>query len=217
MLLNGSAVETDLTVPYSFSISPPLGSHTLVARATDSEGASNDSAAINVSLVNQVPIISAVALSASGNLYADEELSVTNVTANDPEGASMTTSYQWQSSSNGSTFTDNASSQNAILTDSTSRSGKLWRCRVIVSDGNHSSDSFLSETVQILERPLSSVMAGAGYSYQSGLVLRGMESALSRLAMIHEFSQGAGAAEWVEILTLQAASFRNWSLSDNSP
>ena len=216
LLLNGSVVETDLTVPYSFSISPPLGSHTLVARATDSEGASNDSAAINVSLVNQVPIISAVALSASGNLYADEELSVTNVTANDPEGASMTTSYQWQSSSNGSTFTDNASSQNAILTDSTSRSGKLWRCRVIVSDGNHSSDSFLSETVQILERPLSSVMAGAGYSYQSGLVLRGMESALSRLAMIHEFSQGAGAAEWVEILTLQAASFRNWSLSDNS-
>ena len=216
LLLNGSVVETDLTAPYSFSISPPLGSHTLVARATDSEGASSDSSAINLSLVNQVPTISGVALSAIGNLYADEVLSVTSVNASDPEGASMTTSYQWQWSSNGSTFTDDTNSQNAVLTASASRAGKLWRCRVIVSDGNDSSDAFLSETVQILARPLSSVMAGAAYSYQSGLVLRGTESPLSRAAMIHEFSQGAGSAEWVEILTLQAGSFRNWSLSDNS-
>lgn len=216
LLVDGSIVETDVSAPYSFSISPALGNHTLVARATDSEGASNNSAAISISVVNQVPIISAASLSASGNLYADEALSVANVTANDPEGASLTTSYQWQSSSNGTTFVDDATSQNATLSPSPSRAGKLWRCRVIVSDGTNNSEAFFTNHVQILERPVNSVMAGAAYSYQSGLVLRGTESPLSRAAMIQEFSQGTGSAEWVEILTLQEGSFRNWSLSDSS-
>lgn len=216
LLLDGSIVETDTSAPYTFSISPALGSHTLVARATDSEGASNDSAAVNISLVNQVPTISAVSLSSTGNRYADETLSITNVTAVDPEGASLTTAYQWQSSSNGTTFVDDAPSQNATLSPSPLRVGKLWRCRVIVSDGTNTSDAFFSNHVQILERPMTSVMAGAAYSYQSGLVLRGTESPLSRAAMIQEFSQGTGSAEWVEILTLQEGSFRNWALSDNS-
>lgn len=216
LLVDGSSIGTDSTAPYTFDISPAVGNRVLVARATDSEGASNDSAPVSISIVNQTPVISAATLSASGNVYAEEIISVTSVTASDPENQTLTNLYQWQFSGDGSTFTDDPLAQGISLSANPDRAGKLWRWRVRVSDGTNTSEPFFSAAVQILARPVLTAATGSAYQYQSGLVLRGTESTLSRSAMIQEFSQGTGTAEWVEILTLKQGSFRNWSLSDNS-
>ncbi len=216
LLVDGSPIGTDSTAPYTFNISPAVGNRVLVARATDSEGASNDSAPVGISIVNQPPVISALTLSASGNVYADETVGVSSVTASDPENQSLTIQYQWQFSSDGSAFTDAPLAQGVSLGTDPGRAGKLWRCRVRVSDGTNTSEPFLSAAVQMLARPVLTASAGTSYQYQSGLVLRGTGSALSRSAMIQEFSQGSATGEWVEILTLVQGSFRNWSLADNS-
>jgi subtilisin-like proprotein convertase family protein len=209
----GLLVGTDTTAPYSFSFSPTLGAHLLEAKATDSQGAVGTSVSVNFSVVNQAPVITAAILSASGQVYSDVALTVSSVTAVDPEGGSLTYSYQWQSSINQTDFIDVASATQAT---SPVLPGRLLRCVVTASDGIASSNSLTTASVNMLTRPVSTVAAGAGYSYTSGLVLRGVNTSVSRAAMIHEFSQGTGKAEWVEILTLEAASFRNWSLADST-
>lgn len=208
-----TSVGVDTTAPYEFSVQPGVGSHQYVAKATDSEGAVGTSVTVAISVVNQAPVISSIGLSASGQVYADEALSVTSVVANDPENASLSFSYQWQSSTNQSTFSDEPGATSATAP---ALSGRLWRCVVTVSDGSLSSGPMTSAAVNVLARPLTAVSAGAAYSYGSGLVLRGSESTLSRQAILHEFSQGpvGSASEWIEVLTLKRGSLVGWSLSD---
>ncbi len=209
----GTLVATDTTAPYSFVFSPALGNHLLEAKATDSQGAIGTSVSVNFSVVNQAPVITAATLSATAQVYADVPLTVNSVSASDPDGATLTYSYQWQSSSNQTDYIDVVS---ATQLTAPVLPGKLLRCVVTASDGIASSNALTTASVNVLNRPVTAVATGAAYSYTSGLVLREVNTATSRAAMIHEFSQGTGTAEWVELLTLQAVSFRNWSLADST-
>jgi len=71
LLDNNVSVGTDAVAPYSFTFPPATGSHTLVAKATDSDGAVGTSASVAYSVVNQAPQIPAAGLPAIHQEYAD--------------------------------------------------------------------------------------------------------------------------------------------------
>lgn len=130
---------TDTVAPYLFTIHPALGSHSLIAKATDSENAIGSSVSVNFTVANQAPVITAATLSATGQAYADVPLTVLSITASDPEGSSLTYSYRWESSVNGTIFTNEPG---ATLVTSPALAGKLFRCVVTASDGTSSSTAF---------------------------------------------------------------------------
>lgn len=216
LLQNGSVVATDADAPYTFSITPADGSHTLVARATDSEGAVASSASVSISVFNQAPVITAAALSGGVQGFADEGLAVDSVNASDPENDPLVFQYQWQASTNGVTFVDADGATTSSLTAAPELAGKLWRCVITATDAVNTSEPFTTAATNLLNRPPATAAMGAAFSYSSGLVLRGGGSTLTRQAIIHEFSQGpvGGAAEWIEILTLQSGSLAFWDIQD---
>jgi subtilisin-like proprotein convertase family protein len=216
LLQNGNVVGTDVTAPYTFAISPAIGNHMLAARATDSEGAVANSASISISVLNQTPVINAATLSAGAQGYADEGLTVDSVNASDPENDILSYEYQWQASTDGVVFTDDPAATASSLTASPTLAGKLWRCVVTVSDGENTSAPFTTAATNLLNRPPPTAEIGAAFGYDSGLVLRGGGSTLTRQAIIHEFSQGpaGGSSEWIEILTLQSGSLAFWDIQD---
>ena len=159
--------------------------------------------------INQAPQITAASLLTTGNIFSDQPLSITSISANDAEEDPITYSYQWQSSIDAVQFT-NEPETSASLAANPSRAGKLWRCVITANDGNSNGQPFTTEAVNILNRPPGSVARGETFSYTSGLVLAANTSTISRSAIINEFSQGpsGGTSEWVEILTLQPTSLR---------
>jgi subtilisin-like proprotein convertase family protein len=209
---NDISLGTDTTAPYSFTYTPTPGNHTLIAKATDNEAAIGTSSSVNISVINQAPVITAATLSASGQSFSDVPLTVSSITATDPENAPLSYSYQWQSSINQTVFTDEPA---ANSNTSPPLAGKLLRCVITASDGNSNSQAFTTEAVNLLPRPSTTTAVNTPYSYSSGLVLRGTDSPLSRQAIIHEFSQGSSStSEWVEILTLKSGSLAFWDLTD---
>ena len=212
---NEVSVGTDTTAPYSFTLSPAVGNHLFIARATDSEGAVGSSVSVAISVTNQSPVITAAALSATGFNNTNIPLTVTSVTATDPEGTALSYRYQWQASTNVTLYTD---VPNATSATAPTLPGNLYRCVITASDGVSDSLPFTTAAVNALSPPITSAAVGSPYSYTSGLVLNGSESSLTRQAIIHEFSQGpsGGASEWVEILTLKAGSLAYWDLSDDA-
>jgi subtilisin-like proprotein convertase family protein len=216
LLLNNDVVATDQSAPWQFKIAPPPGDHTLVARATDTEGAVGSSASASITVANQPPVITAASLNAASQAYADEGLAVSAVTASDPENAPVSYHYQWQASTDGVSFIDVDQATNAALAPAPDRAGKLWRCVITADDGENTSQPFTTTACNLLNRPPSQTAAGSGISYSSGLILRGGGSILTRQAIINEFSQGpvGGAAEWIEILTLQNGSLAFWDIRD---
>jgi subtilisin-like proprotein convertase family protein len=216
LLDNGSVVATDTTSPYSFSLTPALGAHALVARAIDSEGAITNSAVVNITLANSPPVITAGGIGTSPG-FDDTALTVTGVLASDPDGTVPTISYQWQSSTDGVSFTDVSGLSSNSLPANPTRSGLVWRCKLIPSDGLASGAEFFTNGVNLVDRPTTTANAGSSYSYQSGLVLRSGGGGVTRDAIIHEFSQGpSGSSEWIEILVLRNANLRYWDLEDNA-
>lgn len=217
LLDNGSVVATDTTSPYSFSLTPALGAHQLVARATDSEGAVTNSAAVNITLANSPPVITSAGIGSSP-AYDDTNLTVTGVVATDADGTVPTISYQWQSSTDGVAFTDVSGLTLNTLPASPSRSGLVWRCKLVPSDGIATGADFFTNGVNLVDRPITAATAGAAYNYQSGLVLRSGGSGVARDAIIHEFSQGpsGSSSEWIEILVLRNANLRYWDLEDSA-
>jgi len=213
LLLDGNIVATDTSAPYLFSLSPSTAAHTLVAQATDSEGASASSASVSFTVVNQPPLITAAVLNATGQAYANSPLQVASVTASDPEGITPALIYQWQASTDGITFVDEPGATGAILA-APSVSGKLWRCVVTASDGSQSSTPFTTAAVNVLVPLPGGTLSGQSFSYSGGLVLRGAGTTVSRRAILHEFSQGTGTAEWIEILTMEDGSLAYWDLHD---
>jgi subtilisin-like proprotein convertase family protein len=217
LLVDNVVAATDTTAPYEFLISPAIGSHSLVARATDSAGLTGTSTAVSVTVADQPPVISSVTLSVTGQAFADQPLTVASVVASDPEGSPVTLSYQWQSSPDAVNFTNAAGQTTGTLPAAAANAGKLWRCIVTASDGSHTS-IFASAAVDLLARPLTAARRGTAYSYASGLVLAGKPETVSRRAILHEFSQGnvnGGSAEWVEILTLQAGNLAGLQLRES--
>ncbi|TAG09518.1 MAG: hypothetical protein EAZ42_06650 [Verrucomicrobia bacterium] len=211
---NGISLGVDTSAPYQWTYQPLVGNHILLARATDNEGVSANSVSINISVRNQSPTISAAVLNRSGNTYVDQALSVTSVTAVDPDSDPFTIDYQWQSSTDGFTFTDEPG---ATTITAPAIAGRIWRCKISASDANPAPTTFLTEQVNLLNRPITSALAGQNYNYSSGLVLRGQIKQVTRDAIIHEFSQGPSgqSSEWIEILTLRQTSLAFWDLQDS--
>lgn len=215
LLDNGSVIATDTTAPYTFTLNPALGAHALVARATDSEGSTADSATVNITLSNSPPVITAGGIGSSP-AYDDTVLTVSGLVASDPDGTVPTVSYHWQSSLDGVSFTEVGGLTQESLPADPSRSGLVWRCRLTPSDGIVSGPDYFTNGVNLVDRPMTSVSAGNFYSYQSGLVLRSGGGGLSRDMIINEFSQGptGGSAEWIEFLTLRTADLRGWKFKN---
>jgi subtilisin-like proprotein convertase family protein len=166
--------------------------------------------------LNAPPLITDAVLSETTNGYADTPLTVSHISVSDAEGDPVTYSYLWQSSSDAIEYTDEAEVSSS-LAPSSARAGKLWRCVITANDGQMNSEPFTTAEVNLLTRPPASVVPGASFTYTSGLVLAGNNVAISRPAIINEFSQGPspGTAEWIEILTLQSGSLRLWSIESN--
>ena len=216
LFANGALVGTLQSPPYSFVHDPQLGDVTFVAKATDIEGEVAESAAVVVTVVDQTPEITAVAQSESGQMFSDRELRVNSVTAIDPENDPVTLAYQWQFSVNETDFTNSSGATSPALPVAPSNAGKIWRCRITATDGKTTSAPTFTSPVNILSRPLAFAKPGDAYSYQSGLVLKGFETVITRQAIIHEFSHGNNGtnAQWAEILTMKTGSFRNWQFRD---
>ena len=92
--------------PYFFTYTPPAnGTFVLQARATDNEGAVGTSGTRTITVANQPPVITAAALTPPDQGFSDAPLTVTGLTASDPEGTDVFIAYQWQSSTDGLNFT----------------------------------------------------------------------------------------------------------------
>ena len=215
-LANGTVIFTDTTAPYVFPWLPAIGTYTVAARATDSEGASSTSASVTVEVRNQAPTVSSAQISPSVDAYSDAPLQVGGVVANDPEGSPVTFSYQWQSSLNGTVWTD-AGGTSSTLAASPANAAKLWRCAVRASDGNAASEPFFTPPVSVGNRPLSAGTLGSSYSFQPAIYVPAVSTTFTRPVIINEFSQGpSGTSEWIELLTLQQTSLAYYDLSDSS-
>ncbi len=207
LLMDGLPVGEKTTPPYQFSVSPSDGGHTLLARATDVEGETGTSAPIQIFLQNQPPVIHSVTLSAAGYAFPDVNLSVTAINATDPEGTVLSYTYQWQSSTDDRTFTNQAGKTTAVLAADAANAGKLWRCIITPSDGVNVGTPFESPVVNVVNRPPLFAKVGAAVVHNSGLVIRGVEEPVNRRVIINEVSQGDnGNREWVELLVLKSGS-----------
>lgn len=216
---NDVLVATDVGAPYQFLRNPANGFYSYVAKATDSDGLEGESPPVFVVVRNQTPVIASATLNAGNQAYDDLPLTVTNVSATDPENDAVTFSYRWEYSVDEENYTDSGLT-GATLAPNPDHSGKLWRCAITATDNfMNVSLPYLTATVNLLDRPSGlPVRPGGDYTYQSGLVLKGDTLIINRQAIIHEFSQGplGGTSEWIEILTLQPGSLSDWSLSDGS-
>ena len=215
-LANGSVIHTDTTAPYTFAWSPALGIYSVSARATDSEAASATSGAVSVEVRNQIPVISSAQTSPSGNAFSDQPVTVTGVVASDPEGSSVNIAYQWQSTLNGSVWSNASGLTSATLPASPSNSSLLWRPLLTPNDGAQNGAVFTGPTVNVNNRPVTNATVGSAYNHQPGLYVPATTASFTRPVIINEFSQGpsGGTAEWVELLTLEDTNFASYRIAD---
>ena len=215
-IANGTAIFTDTAPPYVFPWFPAIGTYTVAARATDSEGASSTSASVTVEVRNQAPTVSSAQIAPSVDAYSDAPLQVVGVVTNDPEGSPVTVSYQWQSSLNGTVWTDMGGTA-AVLAANPANAAKLWRCAVRASDGNAIGDPFFTAPVSVGNRPVAAGTLGSSYSFQPAIYVPAVSTTFTRPVIINEFSQGpSSTSEWIELLTLQDTSLAYYDLSDAS-
>lgn len=218
LFVNGIPTEPDLTAPYSFNISPPLGNVTLTARATDASDNIGESASVSIFVANQIPVVESFAVNFGETAFSDQQLSVTSVTTSDPEEDPVAVSYQWRFTTNLETYIDQPGAVTKDLPLSPQNAGKTWVCEIRASDASNVSPPTLTNPVNILTRPPGQITPGSFFSYTSGLVLNGSDKEITRPAIIHEFSQGSQGAlsdsEWVEILIMQDSDLSDWTLTD---
>lgn len=216
LLVNDSVVASDASAPYEFTFNPGPGAYSLVARATDSEGGVKSSAAVAITVANQAPVITAASLSSTAPTYADQSVTVLNVTASDPEGSPITFAYQWQSSPDQVTYTNEVGKTSSVLFPAASNAGKVWRCVITASDGSKTSTPFTTAEVNLLVPPKTLVRTGAAYQYSGGLLQKGVEEVITRRAIINEFSQGPSgfSRDWVELLVLQGGSISGFQMTE---
>jgi hypothetical protein len=167
---------------------------------------------------NLLPVVTTAVVSPALNAYADDSLTLSNVTATDAESNPITLAYQWQFSTNGTIYLDQTSSTNSALAPAPTNSGKLWRCRLTPSDPFGTGANFFTAGVAVNNRPNMLGRHGQFYSYDSDLFLAstGGGGTFTRSAIINEFSQGASGGEWAEILFLKNSDARGWKLFDSN-
>jgi subtilisin-like proprotein convertase family protein len=214
-LANGTVISSNNAAPYTFAWQPAVGSYSVTARATDSEGASANSAPISIQVVNRRPSVTGGQINSS-ELFSDQPLTLSEVQSTDPDGDSVSYAYQWQSASNANSFTDAAGETGVSLGADPSRSGKKWRCRITPSDAGGAGEPFFTAAVAVNRRPPTSATVGQVFTYDSDLFLAGTETSFTRKAILSEFSQGpsGGSAEWIEFLVLRPGSLRGWKVQD---
>ena len=214
-LANGAVIGTDSTAPYFFQWAPAVGTYTLAARATDNEGAASTSSSVTVEVRNQTPTVTAAQISPAVDAYSDAPLQVSGVLSNDPEGDPVTLSYQWQSSLNGTVWTDAGGTASALAA-APANAGKLWRCAVRASDGTSTGEPFFTAPVSVGNRPVTAGTLGSSYSFQSAIYVPAVSTTFTRPVIINEFSQGSNGGEWVELLVLQDTSLAYYDIEDAS-
>ena len=170
---------------------------------------------VTVGPVNQPPVIGSATLSRSGMVFTDETVSVSGVSASDPESDPITLAYQWQQSSNNVAFTDIAGATTSSLALNGGLSGRLVRCRITPTAATQTGAAFTTETVAVNQRPARLGRVGQAYSHDSDLFLVGNVTTFGRSLILNEFSQGNGASkEWVEMLVLQTSDLRGYTVGD---
>lgn len=214
-LANGAVLHTDSVAPYEFAWSPAVGSYLVAARATDGEGATSTSSSVMVEVRNQAPTVTAAQITPAVDAYSDEPLLVSGVVAEDPEGAPVTLSYQWQSSLDGRVWSDAGGTGSSLAADPVN-AGKLWRCVVRASDGNATGEPFLTAPVGVGNRPVTVGTRGSAYSFQPAIYVPAVRATFTRPVIINEFSQGSNGGEWIELLTLQDTSLAFYDIEDAS-
>ena len=214
-LADGTVIRTENTAPYAFQWIPAIGTYTVAARATDNEGATSTSSSVTVEVRNQTPTVTAAQISPSVDAYSDELLQVSSVLFSDPEKDPVTLFYQWQSSLNGTVWTDAGGTASA-LGAAPANAGKLWRCAVRPSDGNSTGEPFFTAPVSVGNRPVTAGALGSSYSFQSAIYVPAVSTTFTRPVIINEFSQGSNGGEWVELLVLQDTSLAFYDIEDAS-
>lgn len=165
-------------------------------------------------VINEAPTITAASLTPAAQAYTNQAVSVTGIAATDPESGTLSYDYLWESSEDSQTWTSTGITT-ATLEAGAVPSGRLVRCQVTVRDATVTGNTITTPSVNLLQIPVTQVQAGSSYSYDSDLVLRNASASAVRDAIVNEFCQGTAAnMEWVEILTINHRSFRNWSLED---
>lgn len=166
---------------------------------------------------NRPPVVSAAALSHTGQPFADETLIVAAVTAADPEGEPVSFTYQWQSSDDGTSWVDEPDGGSRAIVPTSSRAGRLWRCAVRATDGVVTSVPFLTAAVPVQSRPVTAARVGEPYTSPTALYLpppTPPATSQPTPVILHEFSQGSNGGEWVELLTLETTSLSYYDLED---
>lgn len=190
------------------------------AIAVDGWQAATGTLVLNIrqTVVNSPPTVIGATLSPDTLAWLDQPVVITSVSTDDPEGDDVTLAFQWQSSDNGNTYADESGATAMALTPDPSRTGKLWRCRIIPSDATAVGEPYFTAPLRIDRRPAQVAAHGQSYTYDSDLFLRGITADFPREAILNEFSQGPAGrtAEWVEILFLREADARGWNLRDTN-
>ena len=86
--------------------------------------------------------------SISGDTYAGSTLTAA-VSTDDPDGNGTVTSYTWQSSSDGSTWSDISGANSSTYTVTSAEEGKSIRVTVAYTDGSSTSESVTASSVSI--------------------------------------------------------------------
>ena len=86
--------------------------------------------------------------SISGDTYAGSSLTAV-ISTDDPDGNGTVTSYTWQSSSDGSTWSDISGATSSTYTITPSEEGKSIRVTVAYTDGSSTSESVTASSVSI--------------------------------------------------------------------
>lgn len=169
--------------------------------------------------VNQPPAITAATLSDSGMVFTDQTVGVTSVISSDPEGDTVSLAYQWQQTANNIAFTDISGATASTFALSEDQSGRLVRCKITPSAGGQTGAAFTTNTLAVNHRPARSARVGTSYTHDSDLFLASSATTFGRELLINEFSQGAQSGanrEWIELLVLQTADLRGFTLADRS-
>ena len=106
---------------------------------------------VNIAVIpSTIPITDSgdATYSISGDTYAGSTLTAA-VSTDDPDGNGTVTSYTWQSSSDGSTWSDISGATSSTYTVTSAEEGKSIRVTVAYTDGSSTSESVTASSVSI--------------------------------------------------------------------
>ena len=142
-----------------------LGSHTITASVTDSDGNSgSDTAAVTISLTPPPPQPPVVTITSGGGTYTQGARVTLRGTASDAEDGTITANLEWHSSIDGTI----PGSGGRVNTSALSLGSHTITASVTDSDGNSAADT-VSVTIEMAaNNPPRVTITGGGGSYRQG-------------------------------------------------